>query len=112
MNKFGQFVKHELHELIPVTVFFFVTFELLALTEALMVNPYDVGEAADALARALAMPEGEQQDRMRAMRSLVAEYNVYRWAGRMLVDAARVRRRERLSGRLRRNWLETPALRP
>ena len=37
---------------------------------------------------------------MRAMRALVAEFNVYRWAGRMLVDAARVRRRERLSGRL------------
>ena len=84
----------------------------LELTEALMVNPYDVGEAAAALARALAMPAAEQQDRMRAMRTFLAEYNVYRWAGRMLVDAARVRRRDRLSGRLRRNWLETPALHP
>jgi trehalose 6-phosphate synthase len=37
---------------------------------------------------------------MRAMRALLAEFNVYRWAGRMLVDAARLRRRERLSGRL------------
>jgi trehalose 6-phosphate synthase len=36
------------------------------------------------------------------MRTLVAEFNVYRWAGRMLVDAARLRRRERLSGRLSR----------
>jgi trehalose 6-phosphate synthase len=34
------------------------------------------------------------------MRALVADYNVYRWAGRMLVDAARLRRRERLTGRL------------
>ena len=34
------------------------------------------------------------------MRSFVAEFNVYRWAGRMLVDAARLRRRERLTGRL------------
>jgi trehalose 6-phosphate synthase len=39
---------------------------------------------------------------MRSMRTLLAEFNVYRWAGRMLVDAARLRRRERLSGRLRR----------
>ena len=46
------------------------------------------------------MPEDEQRDRMRSMRALVAEFNVYRWAGRMLVDAARLRRRERLSGRL------------
>ena len=46
------------------------------------------------------MPADEQRDRMRSMRTLVAEFNVYRWAGRMLVDAARLRRRERLSGRL------------
>ncbi len=70
------------------------------LTEALVVNPYDIEEASAALATALRMPRREQRDRMRAMRALVAEFNVYRWAGRMLVDAARLRRRERLSGRL------------
>jgi len=72
------------------------------LTEALSVNPYDLEEASAALATALLMPKEEQRDRMRAMRALVAEFNVYRWAGRMLVDAARLRRRERLSGRLSR----------
>ncbi|HEX9190231.1 MAG TPA: trehalose-6-phosphate synthase [Vicinamibacteria bacterium] len=70
------------------------------LTEALCVNPYDLEEASAALAAALAMPKDEQRERMQAMRTLVAEFNVYRWAGRMLVDAARLRRRERLSGRL------------
>jgi trehalose 6-phosphate synthase len=70
------------------------------LTEALMVNPYDIEESSAALATALRMPAREQHDRMRAMRALVAEFNVYRWAGRMLVDAARLRRRERVSGRL------------
>jgi trehalose 6-phosphate synthase len=74
------------------------------LTEALVVNPYDLEEASDALAGALRMPADEQADRMRAMRALVSEFNVYRWAGRMLVDAARLRRRERLSGRLREMW--------
>jgi trehalose 6-phosphate synthase len=53
------------------------------------------------MATALAMSPGEQRDRMRAMRRFVSEFNVYRWAGRMLVDAARLRRRDRLSGRLR-----------
>ena len=72
------------------------------LTEALSVNPYDLEEASAALAAALLMPKDEQRDRMRAMRTLVAEFNVYRWAGRMLVDAARLRRKERLSGRLSR----------
>jgi trehalose 6-phosphate synthase len=41
---------------------------------------------------------------MRAMRAVVSEFNVYRWAGRMLVDAARLRRRERLTGRLTEMW--------
>jgi trehalose 6-phosphate synthase len=70
------------------------------LTEALVVNPYDLEEASSALASALSMPAQEQRDRMRAMRSYLSEFNVYRWAGRMLVDAARLRRRGRLSDRL------------
>jgi trehalose 6-phosphate synthase len=70
------------------------------LTEALIVNPYDLDEAAEALGAALRMPKDEQRDRIRAMRRFLAEFNVYRWAGRMLVDAARFRQRERLSGRL------------
>jgi trehalose 6-phosphate synthase len=70
------------------------------LTEALVVNPYDLTQASDALAAALVMPLSEQRERMRSMRRIVAELNVYRWAGRMLVDAADLRRRERLSGRL------------
>jgi trehalose 6-phosphate synthase len=70
------------------------------LTEALVVNPYDLEAASAALATALAMPPDQQRARMRAMRRVVAEFNVYRWAGRMLVDAARVRQRGRLSDRL------------
>jgi trehalose 6-phosphate synthase len=70
------------------------------LTDALIVNPYDIEEAADALAAALTMGPEEQRIRMRAMRSLVAHFNVYRWAGRMLVDASHVRERERRSDRL------------
>jgi trehalose 6-phosphate synthase len=37
------------------------------------------------------------------MRAFVSEFNVYRWAGRMLVDAARVRRKDRLSFRFARS---------
>jgi trehalose 6-phosphate synthase len=70
------------------------------LTEALVVNPYDLDEASAALATALEMSVDEKRDRMRSMRSFLAEFNVYRWAGRMLVDAARLRSRDRLTGRL------------
>lgn len=70
------------------------------LTEALIVNPYDIEEASSALATALSMSEDEKRDRMHSMRTFVSEFNVYRWAGRMLVDAARLRTRDRLNGRL------------
>ena len=66
------------------------------LAEALIVNPYDADQCAAALHLALTMPETEQRDRMRLMRGLVAEFNVFRWAGRMLLDAAAMRRRSRL----------------
>jgi len=66
------------------------------LPEALIVNPYDTDQCAAALHLALTMPAAEQRDRMRLMRGLVAEFNVYRWAGRMLLDAALMRRRGRL----------------
>jgi len=66
------------------------------LPEALIVNPYDTDQCAAALHLALTMPPAEQRDRMRLMRSLVAEFNVYRWAGRMLLDAASMRQRSHL----------------
>jgi trehalose 6-phosphate synthase len=70
------------------------------MTEALIVNPYNLEASSEALAIALTMPENEQQDRMRSMRSFLIQFNVYRWAGKMLVDAARLRTQERLTGRL------------
>ena len=42
MSTLGQKLKHELRELIPVTVFFFVTFQLLALTQVLMLEQFGI----------------------------------------------------------------------
>jgi len=72
------------------------------LYEALIVNPYHVEQTAEALYQGLTMPEYEQQERMRSMRAQVRDFNVYRWAGRMLLDAARVRQREKLAARIGR----------
>jgi trehalose 6-phosphate synthase len=69
------------------------------LPEALIVNPYDADQCASALHIALAMPLRTQRARMRLMRSLIQEFNVFRWAGRMLLDAATIRRRRRLISR-------------
>jgi trehalose 6-phosphate synthase len=66
------------------------------LLEALLINPFDVAETADAIRRAVQMPREQRQERMRLMRRTVKENNVYRWAGRMLMDAARIRQRQAL----------------
>lgn len=73
------------------------------LPEALIVNPYNIDQCAAALHMALEMPESEQRSRMRSMRGLIQEYNVYRWAGRMLIDAARLRERSRFFNSVREN---------
>jgi trehalose-6-phosphate synthase len=73
------------------------------LHEALIVNPYHIEQTSEALYRALTMPDFEQRERMRSMRALVRDFNVFRWAGRMLLDAARVRQREKLTDRIRRD---------
>ena len=65
-------------------------------------NPSDLRQASEAMATALSMPGDEQHDRMMSMRSVVSDLNVYRWAGRMLIDAAQLRRSDRLAGRLSR----------
>ena len=70
------------------------------LHEALIVNPYHIEQTSEALYRGLTMPDIEQRERMRSMRALVRDYNVFRWAGRMLLDAARIRQRERLAARI------------
>ncbi len=66
------------------------------LAEALVVNPYNIDQCAAALHLALTMSGIEQRARMRSLRGIVQEFNVYRWAGRMLMDAARMRQRARI----------------
>jgi trehalose 6-phosphate synthase len=67
------------------------------LVEALLINPFDVTETAAAILRALQMPREQRRERMRLMRRTVKENNVYTWAGRMLMDAARIRQRRALA---------------
>jgi alpha,alpha-trehalose-phosphate synthase [UDP-forming] len=72
------------------------------MTEALVVNPYHVEETADALHRAATMPAAEQRARMASLRATVREFNVFRWAGRMLTDAGRWRLKARVDARVAR----------
>ncbi len=61
------------------------------LSDALLVNPYDISQLARAIHRALEMPEHEQTTRMQRMRRTVREHNVYRWAAHLLSDLTEIR---------------------
>jgi trehalose 6-phosphate synthase len=68
------------------------------LSEALIVNPFDIRATSLAIEQGLQMGLEEQHERMRLMRDHVRTHNVYRWAGRMLLDAARLRKHQRVRG--------------
>ncbi len=70
------------------------------LQEALIVNPYDIQAMAAAIHRGLRLPPDQRRERMRLMRGLVSEHNVYFWAARMLLTAARLRKRARIQAQI------------
>jgi len=61
------------------------------LVDALVVNPYDTDELAQAINTALTMPMAERIARMQRMRATVREHNVYRWAGSLIGELAGIR---------------------
>jgi trehalose 6-phosphate synthase/phosphatase len=61
------------------------------LSEAVLVNPYDIDELADAMARALEMPREERRARMRALRQRVRARTVHQWAGAFVEELGRTR---------------------
>jgi trehalose 6-phosphate synthase len=51
----------------------------MELTDALLVNPADTEEVADALQRALAMPLAERRERGRSMMAVLGEHDITAW---------------------------------
>jgi len=51
----------------------------IELEEALLINPYDISGFARKIKEALEMPEVERRRRMKAMREVVANNNIYWW---------------------------------
>ncbi|OGG70828.1 hypothetical protein A3C20_04845 [Candidatus Kaiserbacteria bacterium RIFCSPHIGHO2_02_FULL_55_25] len=60
------------------------------LPTALVINPYSAEETAEAIHKALTMPESEQHRRMKSMRQSVREYNIYRWSAEIIKTLAGV----------------------
>ena len=66
------------------------------LSDALIVNPFDVDQVADAVDRALDMPVEERRARYRTMMSRLRQHNVHAWREAFLdslQQAGRVPRR-------------------
>jgi trehalose-6-phosphate synthase len=61
------------------------------LRDAIIVNPYDTDQLAEAIRTALEMDSDERSERMRRMRSIVKEHNVYRWAGTLIAELSDIR---------------------
>ncbi|MEK6528920.1 MAG: trehalose-6-phosphate synthase, partial [Nitrospirota bacterium] len=61
------------------------------LKDAIIVNPYDIEAMADAIQLSLAIKPDERAERMKLMRTVVREHNIYRWAGNLITALARLR---------------------
>ena len=61
------------------------------LRDALIVNPYNIEQMAEAIRSAVEMDAEEQQARMRKMRHVLKEQNVYRWAANLITELAQIR---------------------
>lgn len=61
------------------------------LDDALLVNPYDTEQVADAILRAVRMPVAERRSRMSAMRERIAASSIYDWSLKLLSDMCDVR---------------------
>ena len=61
------------------------------LRDALLVNPYDIDQTAEAIRVALEMEPEEKQLRVQRMRKIIKEHNIYRWAGNLVTELCEVR---------------------
>ncbi len=61
------------------------------LRDALLVNPYDIEQTADAIRVALEMGPEDKELRIQRMRRVIKENNIYRWAGNLITELCEIR---------------------
>jgi alpha,alpha-trehalose-phosphate synthase [UDP-forming] len=61
------------------------------LRDALLINPYDTDQTAEAIRAALEMEPEDKQLRMQRMRKSIKEHNIYRWAGDLITELCDLR---------------------
>ncbi|MFA4973257.1 MAG: trehalose-6-phosphate synthase [bacterium] len=57
---------------------------------AIVINPYDTEAFADAIHEAISMTEEERSGKMEKLRSIVSEYNIYRWAAKFISELSKI----------------------
>jgi trehalose 6-phosphate synthase len=57
---------------------------------AMIINPYDIEQSADAIKAALEMPKEQQIQKMKQMRRMIMSHNVYSWASGILRTLASI----------------------
>lgn len=61
------------------------------LRDALLVNPYDIDQTAEAIRAALEMEPEDKQMRVARMRKDIKDHNIYRWAAELITELCEVR---------------------
>jgi len=61
------------------------------LRDAVLINPYDTEQLAEALFFSLQMDPEERSARMHRMRKVVKEFNIYRWAAELITELCEIR---------------------
>jgi len=56
------------------------------LIDAVSINPYDIDDFAQTIKKAVEMSSSEKKRRMRALRKVVQDNNIYKWAGKVFEE--------------------------
>ena len=60
-------------------------------SDALLINPYDVEQMADIIKKAVDMDAAEQELRMRNLRNVVRDNNIFKWAADIITELTQIR---------------------
>ncbi|MDD5584673.1 MAG: trehalose-6-phosphate synthase [Candidatus Omnitrophica bacterium] len=64
------------------------------LTDAVLVNPFDLEQFSKSIVSALIMPEEDRRKRMDKMKEIVRQNNIFRWAGKILSELLKLEFKE------------------
>jgi len=64
------------------------------LTDAVLINPYDREETSNGISEALNMPKEKRSRKMKKMRQVIKNKNIYRWAGKIISEVLKLDFRE------------------